>query len=319
MAALAWVLRIVSWLLLVLFVVGLLTLFVPPTHPFREAPLLREFGAILNSWAQALLSAAGGTINGDLARFVLLALFLVGNRLSAAGARRADIGARYRRFSREYETLKKQHNLSDDDPALTPVQMLLTNLKEGRLTDRGALLSVFAETKRKLDEIGRDLAFLSLDIVDSTGLKKGEEKAAVEHDFKEFNAWVDTIFRESGAIKTSWTPDGAMAAFSSTDEAVEAAKRVLGGLSVFNSKIKVMRRNFAVRCGVNAGYVYFEPDAPLELLSDRVLDVAAHLQRQAAPNTLCVARPVIEPLRMRQGFIETGRTVQGYEVFEWKG
>ena len=69
---------------------------------------------------------------------------------------------------------------------------------------------------------------------------------------------------------------------------------------------------------MNTGFVYFDDSVPLEEMSDRVIDIAGHMQKHALPNTVCVAKPAIEPLRERIGFEPAGRTVDGYEVYEWK-
>jgi hypothetical protein len=52
-------------------------------------------------------------------------------------------------------------------------------------------------------------------------------------------------------------------------------------------------------------------------MSDRVIDVAGHMQKQAAPNSICIAKPAIEPLKERTGFFPISRIVDGYEVYIW--
>ena len=44
----------------------------------------------------------------------------------------------------------------------------LQELQAGKTLDHQELLRIFAETKRKLDALGRDFAFLSVDIVGSS-------------------------------------------------------------------------------------------------------------------------------------------------------
>lgn len=73
-----------------------------------------------------------------------------------------------------------------------------------------------------------------------------------------------------------------------------------------------------VRCGVNAGYVHFDDATPLEAMSERVIDIAGHMQKIAEPNTVAVARKVIEPLRNPAGFAPTDRVVDGYQVASWR-
>jgi len=49
-----------------------------------------------------------------------------------------------------------------------------------------------------------------------------------------------------------------------------------------------------------------------------VIDIAGHMQKNAMPNSVCVAKPAIELLNERGGFEPSRRTVDGYEVYEWK-
>jgi class 3 adenylate cyclase len=184
--------------------------------------------------------------------------------------------------------------------------------------DREGLLHMFADIKKKLDQMGRDLAFLSIDVVDSTGMKAGEDRPAVEYDFKMYKQLVDGALAGCGCIKATWTPDGVMDCFPTVDMAVDTARGVVLALGDFNRNVKTMKRDFAVRCGVNSGYVYFDETMPLEEISDRVIDVAAHIQKHAAPNTIGVAQPAIEPLHEREGFVVSGKVVDGYQVYEWR-
>ena len=165
-------------------------------------------------------------------------------------------------------------------------------------------------------EMGKDLAFLSIDVVDSTGMKDGEDRAAVEHDFREYKRFVEGTLVAHGCLKSAWTPDGVMSCFMTVDAAARAAREVITGLDAFNRHVKMIRRTFMARCGVNSGFVYFDDSLPLEEISDRVIDIAGHMQKNAKPNSVCVAKPAIEPLNERSGFEPSGRVVDGYEVYE---
>ena len=93
------------------------------------------------------------------------------------------------------------------------------NLGSGK--NRQELLKDFAHIKKELEKIGRDLAFLSIDVVDSTGMKQGEDPETVEFDFLEYHNFVEAKFKDHGFIKASWTPDGVMACFNTIEEAVD--------------------------------------------------------------------------------------------------
>lgn len=220
-------------------------------------------------------------------------------------------------FKRKYDILKEQMHLSDNAAVLTPIQNKIERLHAANKIEREELLKLFAETKKKLKTIGRDLAFLSIDVVDSTGMKQGEDKESVEYDFREYKSFVEAKLKEQGVLKSTWTPDGVMSCFPTVDAAVRAGREVIIGLETFNKKVKTLTKDFIVRCGINSGYVYYDESIPLEEMSDHVIDVAGHMQKQASPNTICIAKPAIEPMKEREGFSTAGRFVDGYEMYVW--
>ncbi|PYS06539.1 MAG: guanylate cyclase [Acidobacteria bacterium] len=242
----------------------------------------------------------------DLTRWIIIAVASTLSSWCDALSTSAHNWEEYHRHKKNVDAMREQMHLSENE-----------QLKTAKKGDREQLLEEFAQTKKKLDEMGRDLAFLAIDVVDSTGMKQGEERAIVEHDFKEYRRYVERALTTYGYLKSTWTPDGVMSCFATVDAAVQGAREVIRGLGKFNREIKCMRRDFAVRCGVNSGFVYFDESLPLEEVSDRVIDIAGHMQKNALPNSVCVAKPAIEPLNERRGFEPSGRTVDGYEVYEW--
>jgi class 3 adenylate cyclase/uncharacterized protein YggT (Ycf19 family) len=191
-------------------------------------------------------------------------------------------------------------------------------IQHSKSSDRKELLKQFVKLKKTLDETGRHLAFLAIDVVDSTGMKAGEDKKIVEYDFMEYNNLVDKVLDSYGCLNSSWTPDGVMACFASVEAAVQAARKIITSLDDFNRNIKQMQKDFAVRCGINAGLVYYDINTPLESFSDQVIDIAGHMQKSAAPNTICIAKQAIEPVIEKEGFKMAGRKIDGVDVYEWK-
>jgi class 3 adenylate cyclase len=243
--------------------------------------------------------------------FVEIAAARVGGLFGA----RAD----YLKLKRKVESWQQEMGLAKDSAVAASLNAKLETLKEGSKGDREELLRIFAETKRKLSGMGRELAFLSIDIVDSTKMKIGEDQETIEYDFKQYKTFVDDILKANGVIKVAWTPDGIMACFSNIDTAVKTGKDVIRGLKQFNRDVKLMKSEFRVRCGVNSGYVYMDDDVPLEEVSDRVIDIAGHMQKHAEPMSVSVAKTVVEPLTDREGFQETPKIVDGYQVYAWRG
>ncbi len=269
------------------------------TRPVRSAVPIRIQGHDMTGWIVLVGS------------FVLAAWF-------NAFSHRFQYKAEYHRYTSSVEEMRQRKHVSDFAVKASSLGENLDRLKSATKKDREQILREFAETKRKLDEMGRDLAFLAIDIVDSTGMKEDEDKAVVQHDFLQYRDFVSQLLNDQRCLKSTWTPDGVMSCFSTVDEAVRAGTAVITGLETFNRDIKQMKRDFVVRCGVNAGFVIFDESMPLEMITDRAIDIAGHMQKYAAPNTVCIAKPAIEPLNERRGFSPSGKVVDGYEVYEWK-
>jgi class 3 adenylate cyclase len=272
-----------------------------------------KLGARVQQWVPTRIAGEDRTmwilVGGFL--FVEIAAARVGGMFGA----RAD----YLRLKRKVESWEKEMGLSKDSAVTSSLNAKLNALKEGSKGDREELLKIFAETKRKLSGMGRELAFLSIDIVDSTKMKIGEDQETIEYDFKQYKTFVDEILKANGVIKVAWTPDGIMACFSNIDTAVKTGKDVIRGLKHFNDDVKLMKSDFRVRCGVNSGFVYMDDEVPLEEVSDRVIDIAGHMQKHAEPMTVSIAKIVVEPLTDRAGFLETPKIVDGYQVYAWSG
>jgi hypothetical protein len=217
----------------------------------------------------------------------------------------------------EFEAIKQTVHLSGDTKVFEPITKKLENFKASNKHEREELLKVFAETKKKLDKMGMDLAFLSVDVVDSTGMKKGEEKALIEYTFKGYKKYIEKIISAHGALKSAWTPDGVMICFKTVDAAVKTAREIISGLDEFNKNVKSIKQDFKVRCGINSGYVYFDDTVPMEEMSDRVIDIAGHMQKHASPNNIFIAKPAIAPTFESDGFEPASKTVDGYEVYVW--
>lgn len=305
------------WVALALILIMLSPLVLSNLENSGRYPVTRE----IRSWHDRVIATVGPSLKayvptkiaGSDRTDLLIAAILAGGAF-AIGALRERIARRTVawQMSRQVAQWKSDMQLADNSKAAQE----LSYLTKLRSSDRDSLLKIFAETKRKLDSIGREVAFLAIDVVDSTGLKEGEDSAAIEHDFIEYRKMVERLSTKNGSIKSAWTPDGAMICFNDIESAVRTAKDVVSELDAFNSR-KLLRREFLIRCGVNAGFVHFDPDAALETISDRVIDVAGHMQKHAAPNSVAVARKVIEPLRDLRGFEPTPQIVDGYEVSRW--
>ncbi|MEF3365108.1 guanylate cyclase [Methylocystis sp. 9N] len=253
----------------------------------------------------------------ELARWFLVGGIIIG-RMWVDSLQRKVVTAIYRAtMQRDFDALQSATPAGADARLLAPVKEKMKAMDARNAKSRAELLKVMAAAKRELESMGRDLAFLSIDVVDSTKMKLGEDKTFIEHDFREYKDLVDNKLRSNGSLKAAWTPDGVMACFPTIDAALKAAKDVISGLAAFNANVKMIRSNFTVRCGVNAGHVYYDEQTPMEEMSDRVIDIAGHMQKYALPGTIACAKQIIEPVEQRGGFSDAGKVVDGYEVYQW--
>lgn len=311
--------RIISYLLGFAIVVFVVTAIIPYFESYRDYPALNFLDQIrLNttSWLNTQIPTKIGKYDVSIWILIIGLLILKGTMERTSESMKDKSYLMH--FRRKYEIWKSKQPIKKGSKLTNQLDDVLSNLESAKPKDREAILKQFIETKRKLDAMGRDLAFLSIDVVDSTKMKEGEEKAFVEHDFKEFKRFVEGVLLSNNVMKTAWTPDGVMACFEKVDEAVNAGRQVIIGLEAFNKNIKTIKRDFSVRAGVNSGFVYYDEELPLEEIADRVIDIAGHFQKHARPNAIWIAKPSIEPLATRNGFHPINEVVDGYEVYEWK-
>ena len=194
----------------------------------------------------------------------------------------------------------------------------LSGMRADSKRSREELLKRYRELESALKSSKRKrCAFLSIDVVGSTKMKEGEEETDIAATFQAYEELLKHIFEEHGAWKVAWTPDGVMVCFLQVDLAVAAGQAVLKGLKEFNATENRLRTSFRVRCGLNEGEVAIYEDSKLEKVADHVIDVAGHMQKQAAPSTLWLATEIHNLLGDKSGFHATGQVVDGFEVSEW--
>jgi class 3 adenylate cyclase len=213
----------------------------------------------------------------------------------------------------------QEGKLEDRRPPETPEpEVPAKPAKSIEQLDREKLLEIYARTKRSLETQMQNLSFLAIDIVDSTGMKKGEDAALAERDFRQYKKLVQKAIDDNNGLKAAWTPDGVMICFETVENAVQAAKQVIGDLDHFNSHVKSIKRDFQVRAGINAGRVLFDDTVPMEEISDREIDIAGHMQKYADVNTIYVGENAIESMRSGAEFKPADRVIDGREVYYWK-
>jgi class 3 adenylate cyclase len=183
---------------------------------------------------------------------------------------------------------------------------------------REQLLKRYREIEGKLKAAKRKrCSFLSIDIVGSTQMKVGERETEISATFQAYEEMLKKIFKQYGAWKEAWTPDGVMICFLQADLAVAAGIRVLQRLKKFNEHDNKLRTPFRIRCGVNEGEVQIFEDSKLEKVADRVIDVAGHMQKEGRPNCLWLGEEVYNILADKSDFRLANKEVDGFKVYEW--
>jgi class 3 adenylate cyclase len=199
---------------------------------------------------------------------------------------------------------------------MAPMEKKMATLNDK--SSRAELLKMFAETKKRLDAMVKDVTFLSIDVAGSTAMKEGKNKNLVQSTFNEYKNFVQQKMTVNGALKSAWTPDGVMICFPTADSATKCAKDLLNGLAGFNRDQNSIGVPFKVRCGVSAGRVHFDETTPMEEMSDGVIDLAGHMQKYADPDGIFMAKSTYDKLRIaREGFALNGKLVDNFEVYAW--
>lgn len=314
-------LLLIRWALIIALILTLVGLALPYISSINNYPYIikvANYEILMNEFVKSYIPTR---IAGyELSRVLTIVALLIGMDLCSSIIDKIKFASQRIAMRKELERMQQTYQAmpgQKDKIAMMENKLHQANLSSGK--NRQELLKDFANIKRELEKIGRDLAFLAIDVADSTGMKVGEDPAIVEHDFLEYHNYVDAKFREHGLIKAAWTPDGVMACFNTIEDAVQAAKDILNGLDYFNKNVKSMKRDFTLRCGVNGGHVFYDDSIPLEQFSDRVIDIAGHMQKYAPPNSILIAKQMIEPVKSRDNFEPTKRVVDGLEVCEWGG
>lgn len=199
------------------------------------------------------------------------------------------------------------------------MKALAGKVEVGGPRNRARLLNRLGDTLAKLDSMNKHVAFLCIDVVSSAPMKKGEKKPDIELTFIKYKKYVIERMNANGALKSTFTSDGAMICFSTADEAVKTAKEILNELDMFNETMKLIKTDFKVRCGVNAGVVSFDEVISMEDMCDHVIDVAGHMQKDAPHNGICISKVALDLLMKEgEGFIPLNKFIDGHEVYVWE-
>jgi class 3 adenylate cyclase len=184
---------------------------------------------------------------------------------------------------------------------------------------RAQLLEMLFVLQAELEGQKQHRAFLSVDVVDSSGMKRQGPDLAVEYSFGQLRQWVEEVVRAEGGEMQSAAGDGVMCVLSTDLGAVRAARHLQEGLAQFNAAHNRLPTPFRIRCGVSAGEVAIEAGTPLGHLQSSVIDRAAVLQKQAAPGEILIGEELADAALAELGSLSRlPEPVAGSPAFCWR-
>lgn len=184
---------------------------------------------------------------------------------------------------------------------------------------RSELLEMLFALQRALEGQKQRRAFLSVDVVGSSEMKRGAPELAVEYSFSQFRRWMEDIVQAHGGQVHSTAGDGMMCMFPDDVSAVRAALQLQKGLPQFNAAHNRLPVPFRIRCGISAGEVAIEEGMPIGHLISPVIDRAAELQKRAEPGDIVVGGEVSATALMELGSAAPLSDLMGGQpAFSWQ-
>lgn len=299
-----------------LVLIGFLLPYMTNVSSFKYMHYIELFNYRLDALIQAYIPTRIYSYN--ITHFVVLFLSIILIPICGKCLEKVHYWSAMCQFNRGRDRIAKTTKGMFSDKKVAILDKKMQETESANLKDRKTLMREFVEIKQKLENMRRELAFLSIDVVDATGMKKDEDPIVVSRDFIEYRNFIEKTFKEHKCVKSTWTPDGVMACFNTAENAFATAKAIIEGLTAFNQNVKVMKRNFAVRCGINTGFLLFDVQTPLEEMSDQVIDIAGNMQKYADPNSIYLAKDISGAINLPVQLVPTDKVIDNHAVCKWE-
>lgn len=174
--------------------------------------------------------------------------------------------------------------------------------------ERQELLRQMVDLQEKLRSSEQHCTFLSLDIVGSTRMKERADPLSVEFTFNEYHHFVERITQKHGGDVHSTAGDGIICSFDNPQQAFAAAKNVQSGLVELNTFRNKIGIPIQLRAAIHTGKVMTAQAGDISSVNfAHVIDVAAHLQKEAPPGGIVVSDAAAIYLPGGQSVIGTAR------------
>ena len=209
--------------------------------------------------------------------------------------------------------------LGGNDEKPEPAQSAVAAPDTAAPLNRAQMLDALFTLQHQLEGQKQPAAFLSVDVVGSSEMKRNGPALAAEHSFNQYREWVQGIVRQAEGEVQSHAGDGMMCIFPTPEAAVWTARHLQDGIAGFNATQNHLPTPFQIRCGVTAGDVGYEPGTPLGHLQSPVIDQAAELQKSAQPGDIVVSGPVTAAALTELGAVQPlSEPVAGETAFSWR-
>ena len=173
------------------------------------------------------------------------------------------------------------------------------------------MLTEIIRLQQLLQTGSADVCVMAIDCVKSTRMKQGADSMAVEISFRELHEFLSREVLRHGGTVHAIAGDGAVAEFSSVENAFQAAKQIQTLIPEFNRRSNRLPSPFKVRIGLHCGSVHGGLE---QVVFASVIDIAAHIQKEATAGGIIVS-DVVRQLLTPEDFLPMAEPIDGVPVY----
>lgn len=162
-------------------------------------------------------------------------------------------------------------------------------------------------------------SFLSVDVIDSIGMKQGVDLLLVQYSLMEYHKYVRENIEKHGGKINNTSGDGVMSSFNSTKDAINAAMDIRNGLGEFNQTRNKLSAPFRLRFGIHTGSAFIDEDGKMDQMYTEVPDVAGHIQKRAGENEIMISETSYNEIANKADFMALKQKIDRFSIFKFNG
>jgi len=155
--------------------------------------------------------------------------------------------------------------------------------------DPAMLLAEMVRIQWRLNPMTQATCIFVVDVARSTAMKADADPLKVEWSFREYQRLVESVSASHGGEVLSTAGDGGVVAFSTCNEALQAAKELQTEMHHFNSRVNRLQDPFRLRIGLHTGQTTAQI---AEVQFNELIDIAAHVESHAPVGGIAITEPV---------------------------